>query len=129
MIFCITITLQQDLFSHFCSGQSYIEVYRFRPENSFDEPEVLTTFTPKKTSLVHSFSITEDYVVFFFYPLDVDPVVRFLIFLFINQSLPAYRIRAKLNLPDYLIFILTHELTDTQSINGSLILNTSEFTI
>ena len=55
----------------------FIEVQRYHPHDKFDEPEVITTFTPKKTSLVHSFSLTEEYAVLFLYPLDVNPMVSF----------------------------------------------------
>ena len=55
----------------------FIEVQRYHPHVKFDEPEVITTFTPKKTSLVHSFSLTEEYAVLFLYPLDVNPMVSF----------------------------------------------------
>ena len=65
-------------FTNFISGNSYIEVNRFTPEGGFDNPEPLTTFYPVKTAMVHSFSITEDYLIFFFYPIDVNPAVSFL---------------------------------------------------
>ena len=54
------------------TGTPYIEVQRYRPEDSFSEPQIITTFTPEKTSIVHSFSLTEDYAIIFMYPLDVD---------------------------------------------------------
>ena len=39
------------------------------------DPDVISTFIPKKHSNVHSFSITEDYAIFFFYPVIVNPKV------------------------------------------------------
>lgn len=56
------------------TGKSFIEVQRYKPTDAFKEYEVITTFEPVKTSIVHSFSITEDFIVIFMYPLDADPV-------------------------------------------------------
>jgi len=47
----------------------HLEVYRWRPEHSYSEPEVVTTFKPKKEGYFHSFSITENYAVLFIYPV------------------------------------------------------------
>jgi carotenoid cleavage dioxygenase-like enzyme len=52
------------------TGTKFIEVQRYTTD--FEHPQVIATFEPKKTSMIHSFSITEQYVVFFFYPVDID---------------------------------------------------------
>jgi len=54
------------------TGPVYVEVHRYRPEDDYANPEVVATFTPKKLSSIHSFSITENYAVFFFYPVIID---------------------------------------------------------
>ena len=54
------------------TGQPWMEVVRYRPENSFQSPELVATLTPTKFSYIHSFSITENYAVFFFYPVIID---------------------------------------------------------
>ena len=62
----ITFQLKQGSFLE----DNYVEVQRFRPDNlDFSKPEIVATFTPKKTSQVHSFSITENYAIFFYYPM------------------------------------------------------------
>ena len=70
---------------------NHIEVLRFTPDNTgnkinfnikqsqskigsysfidYSKPEVVATFSPSKQSMVHSFSVTENYAVFFYYPL------------------------------------------------------------
>lgn len=48
------------------------EVYRWRPEHSYSEPELVTIFKPKKFGHFHSFSITENYAVVFIYPATFD---------------------------------------------------------
>ena len=35
----------------------------------YSKPEVIATFSPTMQSMVHSFSVTENYAVFFYYPL------------------------------------------------------------
>jgi len=55
----------------------YYEVHRWKPENLYQEPEVLARFKPKKTGYFHSFSITENHVVLFNYPASVDPTKFF----------------------------------------------------
>jgi len=54
------------------TGKPYVEVQRYRPEHIFQAPEVVGEFVPEKLSSVHSFSVTEDYAVFFFYPAVID---------------------------------------------------------
>jgi len=54
------------------TGPVYVEVQRYRPEDDYANPEVITTFVPKKLSSIHSFSITENYAIFFFYPVIID---------------------------------------------------------
>ena len=51
---------------------SHYEVLRWRPEHSYQEPETVATFTPKKSGYFHSFSITENYVVLLIYPVTFD---------------------------------------------------------
>ena len=63
-----------------------MEIQRYRPSDSFSEPEVITVFKPAKTSMVHSFSVTEDYIVLFMYPLDADPLVS----AFENKMIPVW---------------------------------------
>ena len=55
------------------TGPPWVEVLRYRPENSFQSPEVVASFKPTKFSYIHSFSITENYAVFLFYPVVIDP--------------------------------------------------------
>ena len=40
----------------------------------FKNPEVIATFNPKENSMIHSFSITENYAVLFYYPVYVDGI-------------------------------------------------------
>jgi len=54
------------------TGPPYVEVQRFRPEHDYATPEVIATFVPTKLSNIHSFSITENYAIFFFYPVVID---------------------------------------------------------
>ena len=54
------------------TGPVYVELQRYRPEDDYANPEVITTFVPKKLSSIHSFSITENYAIFFFYPVIID---------------------------------------------------------
>ena len=54
------------------TGPVYVEVQRYRPEDDYATPEVISTFVPKKLSSIHSFSITENYAIFFFYPVIID---------------------------------------------------------
>jgi hypothetical protein len=37
---------------------------------------VIATFSPTKLSNIHSFSVTENYAIFFFYPVIIDPKAR-----------------------------------------------------
>ena len=37
--------------------------------SDYSKPEVVAIFSPTKSSMVHSFSMTENYAVFFYYPL------------------------------------------------------------
>ena len=49
---------------------NYIEVQRFTQNNTdFSNPEVVATFIPKKMSMQHSFSITENYAIFMYSPV------------------------------------------------------------
>lgn len=51
---------------------AHLEVRRYKPEHSYQQPEVITKFKPKKQGYFHSFSITENYVVLFVYPITID---------------------------------------------------------
>ena len=55
------------------TGPPWMEVLRYTPESTFQSPEVIATFKPTKFSYIHSFSITENYAVFLFYPVKIDP--------------------------------------------------------
>ena len=55
------------------TGPPWVEVLRYRPESTFQTPEVIATFKPTKFSYMHSFSITEHFAVFLFYPVKIDP--------------------------------------------------------
>lgn len=50
----------------------YYEVLRFRPEHTYQNAEKVASFKPKISSYMHSFSITENHVIFFFYPVQVS---------------------------------------------------------
>jgi len=50
----------------------HLEVYRWRPEHSYQHPEIITTFKPIKEGYFHSFSITENYAVLFIYPVAIE---------------------------------------------------------
>jgi len=54
------------------TGPVYVEVQRYRPEDDYASPQVISSFVPKKLSSIHSFSITENYAIFFFYPVIID---------------------------------------------------------
>merc|ERR1719153_242631 len=54
------------------TGPPWVEVLRYRPEHTFQTPEVVAKFKPTKFSYIHSFSVTEQYAVFLFYPVIID---------------------------------------------------------
>ena len=72
------------------TGEPWMEVVRYRPESPFHSPEVVATVTPKKLSYIHSFSITENFAVFLFYPVVIDnnkvPEANFHVFDAFNWS-------------------------------------------
>merc|ERR1712215_98631 len=43
-------------------------LYRWRPDDPYTEPQEIAHFTPKLSSMIHSFSATETHAIFFFYP-------------------------------------------------------------
>jgi len=49
-----------------------LEVYRWRPEHTYQEPELVAKIAPKKMGYFHSFSITENYAVLFLYPVTFE---------------------------------------------------------
>ena len=55
------------------TGPPWVEVLRYKPESTYQTPEVIAKFKPSKFSYIHSFSVTENYVVFLFYPVIIDP--------------------------------------------------------
>ena len=55
------------------TGPPWVEVLRYRPEHTYQTPEVIATFKPTKFSYIHSFSVTENYVVLMFYPVVINP--------------------------------------------------------
>jgi len=51
-----------------------VEIHRYSPANTnFTNPDVVASFNLKKTSYVHSFSITENYVIFICYNVILKP--------------------------------------------------------
>jgi len=54
------------------TGKPYVEVQRYHPHQTFENPEIITTFIPQKFSYVHSFSITDEFAIFFFYPVIIN---------------------------------------------------------
>ena len=51
----------------------YVEVQRFRPDNTdYSKPEVIATFEPRRNSMVHSFSVTENHAIFLYYHVYID---------------------------------------------------------
>lgn len=50
-------------------GKTSIEVQRLKPETDYSKPEIVATFPIDAVHMVHSFSITENHTVLFFYPL------------------------------------------------------------
>ena len=56
-------------------GRPWLEVMRYRPGDSFQTPETVGSFYPRRMSYMHSFSLTENYAVFLFYPVRIDPKV------------------------------------------------------
>ena len=57
------------------TGEPWVDVLRYTPESSFQSPDVIASFNLPKFSYIHSFSITENYAVFLFYPVKIDPEV------------------------------------------------------
>jgi len=47
----------------------YAEMFRWRPQDSYQSPQLVAKWHPKKMSYIHSFSVTENYAVVFFYPV------------------------------------------------------------
>ena len=53
-----------------------VEVQRFKPDDiDFSNPEVITSFNLKKTSMQHSFSITENHAIFMYSPVTMDAAI------------------------------------------------------
>ena len=53
-----------------------VEVQRFKPDDiDFSNPEVITSFDLKKTSMQHSFSITENHAIFMYSPVTMDAAI------------------------------------------------------
>ena len=50
-------------------GPLYVDVLRWRPGDGYNDAELIASFIPDKVSVMHSFSITENFVIFFFTPL------------------------------------------------------------
>ena len=53
-------------------GDIFVDVLRWRPGDGYNDAEVITSFLPDKLSVVHSFSIIENFVIFFFTPLTMQ---------------------------------------------------------
>ena len=58
-------------------GRPWLEVMRYRPGHSFQTPETVGSFYPRRMSYMHSFSLTENFAVFLFYPVRIDPKVKY----------------------------------------------------
>ena len=56
-------------------GDIYVDVLRWRPGDGYNDAEVIATFLPDKLSVVHSFSITENFAIFFFTPLVMEVLI------------------------------------------------------
>jgi len=54
------------------TGAPWVDVMRYRPQDSYQYPEVIASFTPTKFSYIHSFSVTEHYVILMFYPVVIS---------------------------------------------------------
>lgn len=54
------------------TGPPWVEVQRYRPQDTYQSPQVVATFKPTRFSYIHSFSVTDNYVIFFFYPVIID---------------------------------------------------------
>ena len=65
----------------------YYEVHRYKPENTYQAPEVIAKFKPKEIGYFHSFSITENHVVLFNYPVSVDPTKFFTVAFHIFEAM------------------------------------------
>lgn len=59
------------------TGTPFALLMRWRPQDTYLTPETVATFYPKKISYIHSFSITKNYAILFFYPVGVDPMSFF----------------------------------------------------
>jgi len=50
----------------------YGELLRYRPKDEYADPQVIAQFKPSMGSYVHSFSMTENYVVLWFFPFGME---------------------------------------------------------
>ena len=66
-------------------GRPWLEVMRYRPGDSFQTPETVGSFYPRRMSYMHSFSLTENYAVFLFYPVRIDPKATYKILWCLNN--------------------------------------------
>merc|ERR1719481_713867 len=55
------------------TGAPWVDVMRYRPGDSYQEPQTITTMPLNKFSYIHSFSVTQKYIVFMFYPVILEP--------------------------------------------------------
>ena len=53
-------------------GDVYVDVLRWKPGDGYNDAEIIASFLPDKISVVHSFSITDNFVVFYFTPLVME---------------------------------------------------------
>ena len=54
------------------TGPIYTQVHRYAPDADYQSPQLVAAFVPRKKSSIHSFSITEKFAIFFYYPVDID---------------------------------------------------------
>ena len=57
-------------------SSNFVELQRYNAENpehaKFSNPEVIAAIDIKKNSMIHSFSVTENYAILFYYPVVYD---------------------------------------------------------
>jgi len=51
---------------------AHTELVRYRPEDDYTDPQVIATFKPSMSSYIHSFSMTANYVVLWFFPFGIQ---------------------------------------------------------
>ena len=55
------------------NNKTFVQLQRYKPENNkFGDPEIIAEIETHKNSMVHSFSITENHAIIFYYPVTLD---------------------------------------------------------